>query len=209
MAGTLAAVASLAITASAQAAPKAFYFDCTGSTPVQNLDATTFSWSATAPTGSYQSGAGCGWADPLLTNADRPNQLDAAFGGSYAGEIRKIDLTLYAADPALGQLGKLIDVDVLVDGDVVASFTELSSDDAGGPAPVPAIAQYKYTLDGLDIPAGKAKSIVLALGAYNEGAGWLQGAAEVPSGVKLYAFDDLTCEEQQAIDETVVCGEEE
>jgi hypothetical protein len=208
LAGTLAAAASLAITASAHAAPKQFYFECTGSTPVQNLDATTFSWSGTAPTASYQSGAGCGWADPLLTNGNRPNTMtDAAFGGTYAGDVRKIDLTLYALDPALGALGKVIDVDVLVDGDTVASFSQLSSDDAGGPAPVPAIAKYNYTLDGLDIPAGKAKSIVLALGAYNEGAAWLQGASEVPSGVKLYAFEDLTCEEQQAYDDTIVCDE--
>jgi hypothetical protein len=208
-AGLLVAVTSLVIVAPAQAAPQTRYFDCTGTTPVQNVDASTFSWSGTAPAASYQSGAGCGWADPLLTNATRPNtQTDAAFGGEYAGEIRKIDLTLYALDPALGTLGKVIDVDVLVDGETVASFSQLSSDDAGGPAPVPAIAKYNYTLDGLDIPAGTdPKSIVLALGAYNEGAAWLQGAAEVPSGVKLYAFEDLTCDEQAAIDDTIICDE--
>jgi hypothetical protein len=196
--------AALAFATQAQAAPQQFYFNCTGTTPFQNLDAETFSWSATAPTASYQSGAGCGWADPLLTNAERPNTLtDAAFGGEYAGEVLKIDLTLYAIDPTSID-GKLIDVDVLVDGEAIASYSQLNATDAGGPDA--AIGKYTYTLDGLDIPAGTAaKSIVVALGAYNDGAVWLQGAAEVPSGAKLYAFEDLTCDEQAAIDDTIVC----
>ena len=199
----LAAAAALVAAAPASAAPQQLYFDCTGSTPLNNLDASTFSWSATAPTASYQSGAGCGWADPLLTNASRPNTTtDAAFGGDYAGEIRKIEVTLYAVDPTPID-GKLIDADVLVDGEALATYSELNATNAGGPDA--AIGKYTYTLDGLDIPAGAAKSIVVALGAYNDGAAWLQGAAEVPSGVKLYAFDDLSPEEQAAIR----CAEDE
>ena len=171
--------------------PDAFYFDCTGTLPLQTIDVDTYSWSPTAPTASYQSGAGCGWADPLLSGTAQPNPLyDAGFGGQYGGEIRQIELTLFAGDATSAVDGKTINADILVDGESVATFEEVSATDAGGPDA--AIGKYTYTFSDLDIPATKrAKSIVIAVQTYNDAGLWLQGASEVPSGVKLYSADDL------------------
>src|SRR4051812_2080703 len=94
MAGTLAVAASLAITASAQAAPKTFWFNCTGAAPLQTIDVSGYSWSDTAPTKGVQDGAGCAFLDPgALAGTNQPNPFyDAGFGGDFSGEIRKAEM---------------------------------------------------------------------------------------------------------------------
>lgn len=197
----LAATAALLVAAApAAAAPASFYFDCTGAAPLQTIDVESYSWSPTAPTASYQEGAGCGWLDPGgLSGTNQPNPFyDAAFGGGYAGEIRKLELTLYA--PLAPITTKAIDLIVQVDGEEVAGVEGLTP--AVGPGPDDAIASFTYTLSGIDVPAGvRTKSIVLAVAEHftDDTPGWLQGAKEVPSGVKLFAFGDLTQEEQDEI----------
>lgn len=196
----LAAAAALALAAPATAqeqtplgTPDPYYFECTGSAPVQTIDVETYSWSATPPADSFQTGAGCGWLDPgLVAGSAQPNPLyDAGFGGLFKGEVRQIDLTLYAA--ALNPLltSKSIDVIVYVDGEEVANLSQLETAAQAGPADQ--VAKYTWTIPDLDIKAIREKQLVIAVSNYysDDFGGWLQGASEVPSGVKLYSPDDL------------------
>lgn len=199
----LAAAAALALAAPAMAqeqtplgAPDPYYFECTGTAPVQTIDIETYSWSATPPADSYRSGAGCGWLDPgVFTGTNQPNAFyDAAFGGEFTGDVRQIDLTLYSAavNPLL--TSKTIDVIVYVNDEEVANLTQLQATPQPGPADQ--VAKYTWTIPELDIQALRSKQMVIAVSTYysDDIGGWLQGASEVPSGVKLYSPDDLPAE---------------
>lgn len=208
---TVAVTATLALAGTAHAAPASFWFNCSGAAPLQNLVTVDgYSWSDTAPTASYQSGAGCGWLDPgfPLTGANQPNELyDSAFGGDYKGEVRKLEFTLYA--PSAPVTTKVIGLGIMVDGEAAGAATGLTP--VVGPGPDAAISSYTYTVFPLDIPSSKsAKNIVLAvqLANPNDTPGWLQGAKEVPSGARLFAFADLTPEEQAQILDSEVEEEE-
>ena len=206
MAGTLAVAASLTITAAAHAAPKTFWFNCAGPTPIGTIASDDPTWSDSAPTASVQSGAGCGWLDPSPKGANQPNPLyDAVYGGTYNGEIRKIELTLYGPS---SPLGKLTDIGITADGADVYKGSLTPTESAG---PVQGISQYTFS-----IPAGAAnvpastdpKTIAIAVaGTYLDEwtPGWFHGAKEVPANVKFFGFDDLTPEEQQ----TALCAEDE
>jgi len=194
----LAAVAALAFAAPASAAPTSFWFDCTGTAPLQTIDVSDYTWSDTAPTAGFADGAGCGWLDPgALQGSAQPNPLyDAGFGGTYAGEIRKFDLTLYG--PEVSGLSRAIDLQVQVDGQAVNTYTGLEPSVSDGPDDT--IKAYTYTAHDLDIPAvtATARSVVFAVSLHyiDSSPGWLQGAKEAPSNVRLFAWDDLTQEEQ-------------
>lgn len=196
----LAATAALVLAAPAQAAPQDFFFDCTGTLPVQTIDVETYSWSADAPTASYQDGAGCGWLDPSgISGTVQPNKFyDASYGGVYGGEVRKMEITLYA--PVTDLTAKAIDLIVTVDGEEVANLPILTP--VVGPGPDDAIASFTYTVTGLDMPATtRGKDYVLAVAGHwtDDTPIWLQGTKEVPAGVKFFAFEDLTPEEQEEI----------
>ena len=192
----------LAFAAPAQAAPTSFWFDCTGALPLQTYDVETYSWSATAPTKSYQEGAGCGWLDPPFTGTAQPNPIyDASYGGGYTGEVRKLEMTLYA--PFVdGVSNKTIDLIITADGEEVANLADL--------APAPAVpsstggtAAFTYTVSGLDLPAvtrgGRDYVISVAGNFLDDTPGFLHGAKEIPSNIKFFGFADLTPEEQEEI----------
>ena len=204
MAGTLAAAASLAITASAHAAPKTFWFDCAGPAPLQTLVSDDPTWSETPPSGSVQDGSGCGWLDPgALQGSNQPNPLyDAAFGGTYKGEIDKAVITLYGPDvPNVSE--KTIDLQVLVDGEQAYTGTLTPAVGAG---PAQGIDSFTFTIPAaaIDVAASHGeKSIQLAVSqTYADGGtpGWFLGASEVPSNVKFFSYADLTPEEQAEVD---------
>ena len=215
MAGTLAVAASLAITATASAAPKTFWFNCTGATPVQTIDVDSYSWSDTAPTAGVQDGAGCGWLDSGLVGTNQPNPLyDAAFGGEYAGGARKAEITIYGSDIS-GVTDKTSDFIITADGEEVYKGMLVPTVGAG---PVQGISAYTFT-----IPAGELKlessndpkQIVIAVAGHwldTTTPGWYFGAKEVPSNIKLIGFDDLTAEEQTSVlcmDDETQCPAEE
>lgn len=195
----LAAVATLAMTATAQAVPNTppltpteRFFECTTITPVGTIfdDTDAMSWSDTAPTASYQSGAGCGWADPGLTGLNQPNQFyDAVYGGLYKGEINQIELTLYSLVDTFGE--KAIDVKVFVDGEEVFVGEGLTAaTELAGQAAVKAT----FTLENLAIPSStRDKYVVIAVanGYIDDVGAWVHGAKEIPAGVRLFDSDDL------------------
>src|SRR3954454_19532815 len=215
MAGTLACAASLAISAAAQAAPQNFFFSCPDAdvAPVANTSKDTVpSWTATAPTAAIKDGAGCAEADPSVIVSTKPESQpsyegDGVFGGRYAGEIKKFDFTLYGAATPLYDAS--IDVTLSVDGDVLVQAQLLTSK-------IEATAQtgiYKssYSITGLNVPATKnPKQVILVVSNHyiNSWQTWLEGSSEAPANASLFAFDDLTCDEQLEYDDTIVCPDE-
>ena len=209
------AIMALALAGTAHAVPStppltptSFFFDCTTETKVGTAvdDTEAFTWSSTAPSASFTTGEGCGWADPPFSGTNQPNPFyDAAWGGLYKGEINKIELNLYSLFnvPAFGE--KIIDLNVIVDGEIVYTGSQLAAPtEPAGQAAV----KTTFTVSELEIPATKNdKYIVIAVSNYvPDGMGaWVHGASEVPAGVRLFDSDDLTCEEQQYYDETLVC----
>lgn len=96
----LAAAAALVVAAPAQAqdpaptpTPETFFFNCNAGNPLQNATSGSSSWSATAPTASYQSGTGCLHLDPGLLIDDPA--VDLFLGGTYAGEVKQLEFTLF------------------------------------------------------------------------------------------------------------------
>jgi hypothetical protein len=209
LAGTLVALAGLTITASAYATPQTRYFECGGQTPVTNLTAPPLAWSSTQP-GSIADGNGCASVDTWVQGASPGNTVyDSIFGGTEAGEVRKLELTVYGLRPFDGALaGPNADITLQVDGEVVAELANVKGDPATKPAPAGSLGAT-YTFTGLDIPAGGEKEFVISFSSHYTNdpfvVGW--GASEVPSGVKLYGYDDLTCTEQQEYDPDLVCDE--
>jgi hypothetical protein len=197
-----AAAAFLTLAGTAQAEPKSFYFNCAGPLPLQTTNATTQTWSATAPTKSYQEGAGCGWLDPPFKGTVQPNRLyDAAYGGDYAGEVRKLELSLYGPyDSTLSN--KTIDLIVTADGEEVANLEALAPSSATPNTGAANVAKYTYTVSDLNVPASASpKAYMLSVAGYylDDTPGFLHGAKEIPSNAKFFAFADLTQEEQDEI----------
>lgn len=194
----LCAAAFLAAAVPAQAAPLQRYFDCDASTPVQNARSAAYSWSETAPATSSQQGGGCAYAEPGLLVGTNPGNpvADAVFGGSYAGEISQIDLTLYSettGHPLNGTLiNKTINVAVEVDGELVGDYQQLEASVQEGVT----VGSKKYTwvLPDLAIPAtAQDKQIVLTVQTYysDDFTPWVFGASDFPAGVALYGTADL------------------
>src|SRR4051794_13237739 len=185
LAGTLAVAASLAITASAQAAPQSFYFDCGGQTPFTNLTEPPQTWSKDAPATAFSSGGGC------LTAMYEVGT--ATFGGTYAGEVRKMDLTVYGvfSNPVYRQVIGTVDfnISVTVDGDEVSTgdTVPMATEAAG---PVPGGFKASLSIPDLHIPAsakGKAFAITVSNPYVDDQYFVARGASDAPSGVKLYA----------------------
>lgn len=198
----IATASLLALTPAANAAPKSFWFECTGALPLQTIDVESYSWSETAPTASYQSGEGCGWLDiGLLKGSQQPNPLyDAGFGGAYGGEVRKIEVTLYAPyNDTLTNKGA--DFIITADGEEIVN-ADNATPTPGSVSSTGVTAAFTYTFAGIDLTAKKnARDFVLAVASNyaDDTPGWLFGAKEVPSNIKFFAFEDLTPEEQAEI----------
>lgn len=166
-----------------------FFFSCVGDNKLQN-GTTTVAWSETKPAASFQSGAGCGIADPGLFTAPVAGQkADGIFGGAYDGpEIKTLNVELYsllvqrARVPA--DLGA--ETELLVDGEVVAgpiSF-RIVPETTGG---TPDVAdRYRFSLNGLSIPAGKHDIQLRVTSEFLDYQhGWVWGASEIPGGVQV------------------------
>lgn len=192
----LGGVAALLMAGTAQAAPAEYYFQCQGDSPnqVQTFTASgPWTWSAEKPTASYQDGAGCGYADTWIQGRETQNYVyDAVFGGDYAGEVRRLGLSLYhlAPNPLLST--KDIDVTLEVDGVVVFQQDNLAGTSI--PSDTGASAEDRFVIDGLNIPASTVpKSYVLTVTAHwtDDPSVWIFGAKEFPAGVTLFSLADL------------------
>jgi hypothetical protein len=201
------------MSAAAQAAPQTFYFSCAGGAKVQNGPSGKYGpWTASAPAKNFSDGGGCTWLDSSLSGATQPNPFyDAQFGGTYDGEVKKLSFTLFAStayDP-VNIAARQIVAHLLVDGKDLTGTAGLTMSAVPQPGPDAATQKLTYTISGLDLPATKSRTFVIAVAkSYaNDMAAWLLGAKEYPSSVTFYGFGDLTCEEQQAYNPTVACDE--
>lgn len=189
----LAAAAALMVAAPASAAPQTFYFDCGGQTPVTNLTPAPLTWSATPPATAFSDGGGCVSADY--------QSFTTSFGGTYAGEVKQIDLAVYGAlsNPAYRQLlGPSLDVTVAVDGKTVFEGTQLAGgNEAGGP--LPGGFKWTQTIPELDIPATATpkKFEITVSNPFADDAYVLgYGASDLPSAITFSAQADLPAPEE-------------
>ncbi|MGH2691351.1 MAG: hypothetical protein ACRDHM_02500 [Actinomycetota bacterium] len=75
------------------------FFHCTGPTKVQNVNyqlaGGSPSWNTSEPTQSYTQGGGCGTLDTFLYVADPESVYDAAFKGTFTGNLRNMTVRLH------------------------------------------------------------------------------------------------------------------
>lgn len=191
----LAAAAALMVATTAPAqtpapapTPETFYFDCGEDAPLTNLSEPPLTWSATAPTTASTDGGGCYSAVYEVA--------DTTFGGTYAGEVRQLDLAIFGAFSNPGYrslLGVSLDVTVEVDGEVVFAGTEIpATTDAAGP--LPGGFKASITVPELVIPAGATpKSFVITVAdPYVDDPYVLaRGASDLASAITFYDAADL------------------
>jgi hypothetical protein len=161
---------------------------------VTNLTPPADGWSADAPATAMQDGGGCLSASvtPPAAGTEQPMTV----GGTYAGEVKQIDLTIFAlSDPLYRKLGLgvSIDVSMSVDGKEVFSQAGLpgAEEDTGS---VPGEYKGTFTVPDLDIPAtDTAKTYELTIGAHFNDDWYVfgRGASDMASAITFSAQDDL------------------
>lgn len=194
-AGALAATLALAAPAAAQTVEPektTYYMTCGGPTKVQNANvhtATIPDWSTTKPAASFQSGAGCGFADVPLTSASPTNEFDGYFTGTHGDAIEKAEIEAHSLVLSRVRAGETnsIRLRLFVDGEEVynnniQAMTPIASSTG-------ASESFKFTVTGLNIKAGAAdRRIHVVLGVAGQGAqAWVGGASEVPTHVTFTA----------------------
>lgn len=197
----LAAAAALLVAAPAQAqvpaptpTPETFFFDCNAENPFQNLTTGSTSWSPTAPTASYQTATGCLHLDPGLLVNDPAT--DMFLGGTYAGEVRQLELTLFsetAGSPINETLiPKNISLTLTVDGEELLTEQQISAPVEAGN--VNGGKKYTFVVPDLDIPASATpKTYTLQIGTYysDDFTVWTWGAKEFPASISFLDSLDL------------------
>ena len=185
--GTLVVLTSLALAATAQAAPQKRYFDCGGDTPVTNISEPPLTWSATEPATAASAGGGCVSAVYEVATTQ--------FGGMYAGEVKQLDLTVHGAfgNPAYrALLGVSLNIDVAVDGESLYTGEQVEmSTEAGA---VPGGFKATVTIPDLNVPeTTKAKQFTITISnPFVDDQYFLgRGASDWASGVTLYSTLDL------------------
>lgn len=171
-----------------------YYFQCQGSQPamkVQN-NIRTHSWSPTAPSASYTTGAGCGYLDPgpiIGTRSD--TAYDMSVGGTFAGAVDTINVELHnllVGQARLSQgtplkLRMLIDGEERIDPAAPIEFegtTELSESGLS--------EKVTFSITNLKLPAvaeGDERQFVLDIGSpyLDSSNAFVWGATEIPAHV--------------------------
>jgi hypothetical protein len=196
-AGLAAAAASLALAApaSAQLGPldTQYFFHCAGGDPVkvQNLSAVAPGqafWDTTAPTRSFQSGAGCGFADAPTSGTNPVNIYDAYFSGVHTKGIEKITLELHNLVTSRARQGDSITFNVKVTKGAGTEWTALAQKDfTVKPTASSTGATEKVVVEftGLKIKPELGRQINITVTTPTPGVpqGWVFDAAEIPANV--------------------------
>lgn len=191
----LAAAAALVVAAPVQAqtpapvpTPEKFYFGGCGDSPFTNLSAGDLSWSGTAPTTKSTDGGGCYSAVYEV--------FDTTFGGSYAGEVKQLDLAIYgaASNPAYrALLGVSFNVTITVGDETIFEGEQL--DGATEPAgPLPGGFKWTITVPELNVPASATpKNFVITVSnPYVDDQYVLaRDASDLASAITFYDAADL------------------
>ena len=187
----LAALGALTLSAPVIAAPTptTYYFKCVGPSKVQNGSAIFGqpAWSLTKPTASFQSGAGCGFADPQPPQGSNvpTNAYDAYFGGTHGGAFVEAQVELHNLVASRIRQGttNVITARLNVGGTEVANRTYTLT---GVPSSTGATEMFKFTIDGLEIEADDpTRPIILTIGVVDAAGVWVMDAAEIPASMTL------------------------
>ena len=180
----LAAAASLALAASAQAATT-YYVGCEGD------------WTAEAPAAAFTDNSGC--VAPTFKPPVEGATQWWLFGGPHADEIKEIQLELHSplSDPLARQINLPVTIDIQVKA---GDQTIFASGDAGvvgrtkASGTLPGAFAATFVLPELDVPATvDPKQISVAVTAhYNDDPFlWGAGASDAPSAITFLTEEDL------------------
>lgn len=200
VAGLAAVAAALAPAAAAQAQTSldtTYYFSCAGPQPaakVQNIVAfaQVANWTTTKPSASFQSGAGCGFADVPAPGGVRlsdsaENAYDAFYKGPHDKAIEKVKFEFHNLVTSRARAGTTQKLIVrLLDGTGLeyTTLAEREVDVTPVVSSTGATERFDITIDGLKIK--KASGRILTVGVHSLEAGpqaWVHGASEIPAGV--------------------------
>ena len=109
------------------------FFHCGGGTKVKNVDYAQGGlapWDTTAPAQSVQQGAGCGVIDPSALRNTTPagGPADAAFGGTYTGNLENLTVELHMLATSPGSVGNdTVDITpwLVIDGEAYVTDTTI------------------------------------------------------------------------------------
>lgn len=192
--------AATAATAHAQGTPPRTYFpQCASGAKVQNLNYsnTQFapSWSLLAPTGTLQSGSGCGFLDGPLAGTTVQSPYDATYGGIHDEAVERVDVELHDLVLGRARAGTTRSVIARLNvgaGAVCATATPCTevakSTITVTPAPgaTQATEVVRFAFTGLKLPAGtKQRRIFLTVDSI--GTAWVHGASDAPSSITFTA----------------------
>lgn len=200
----LAAAASLALAAPAQAQlSDTYFFKCSGPSKVQNgatispAVATQAFWSTVKPTTSFTAGGGCGFADNPAVAGVRPsttpeNFYDAYYKGVHAKAIQDVELELHNLVTSRARQGDTGEVLVRISEGTGTTATTLAERTVSGKfmlSSTGASEMLKLSLPGVNIKPGTPDR-VLNITVHSTGAtpqAWVHDASEVPASVTFVA----------------------
>lgn len=200
------ATAAAALTVAAPAAAQttepppvvnaSYFFKCQEPNKVQNSPLTyTPTWTATKPATSFTAGGGCGFADAGAVQGTSPdNKLyDAAFGGTYDGRIRSLNVELH--DLLLSQQGTAlltthtIEAHVLIDGEAVTPVDGVQLEMLPTVSSTGLSQSFKFGITfKKDLEPMEGRQITIGIKTFylDANSAWVFGASEVPAGVELH-----------------------
>lgn len=166
------------------------FFHCAGDTKVQNVSYSQGqipSWNTTAPPGSVQAGHGCGYYEPLITNA-LPVPFDAVWQGKFSGNLRDLTIELHRMLPAQGATvpNRLVVVILIDDEERLNNNNVVITPTASSTG---ASQSARITLKGLnyeteDGDGTQERTIRIQIASFNETQSiWVFDTTEVPAGI--------------------------
>lgn len=191
----IAALAVFAFASSAQAqAVDTYYFKCSGASKVQNIVAalTPVMWTTVKPTASFQSGAGCGFADAPAPGGVRPsttpeNAYDAWYKGAHERAITSATIELHNLITSRARQGTTVPLLVRLSTGTGATATTLAEQAFTAQPVVSSTGATEKVLvefTGLEIPAEPGRVINVTVHSTGEAPqAWVHDAAEIPASV--------------------------
>lgn len=198
----LGAAAALALAAPAQAQDTdQYWFHCTGPSKVQNgatlagavpaTGVTQALWNKTAPTASFQSGAGCGFADtpgPQRPSTTPENAYDAYYKGVHSKAIQSMKLELHNLLTSRARNGGPVKVLVRISEGTGTTATTLAEKElTATPTASSTGATEKVVVEmtGLAIKSGPVDRVlnITVHTADATPAAWVHDASEIPANV--------------------------
>lgn len=185
------AAATLAAPALGQADTTTYYFKCSEPSKVQNIFAAVqpAEWTTVKPTASFQSGAGCGFADfPTARPSTTPeNAYDAWYRGVHPRAVAKATIELHNLVTSRARQGDSVSLLVRLSTGTSTTATTLAEQTFTVKPVVSstgATEKVVVELTGLEIPAEEDRTINITVHSTGQTPqAWVHDAAEIPASV--------------------------